>query len=97
MFIPQSHIQVLTLNTVNVLQVKYKRQYSNCTTDWEMEEPWFDFWQGYVIFSLLQSVWTNSGSLQAICSVGTNGVFSGLKRPDREAEQSPPSNAEVKN
>jgi len=62
-----------------------------------MEEMWFDFWQGCEILSLLLSVWTNSGAFPTTCSMGTKGAFPGLKRPEREAEQSPPSNAEVKN
>jgi hypothetical protein len=53
----------------------------------------FDSRQGQD-FSLLHSVQT---SLRRTHPLGARGVFPGVKRPGREADHSPPSNAEVKN
>jgi hypothetical protein len=46
--------------------------------------------------SLLSSVQTGSGAHPASYPMDTGGSFPGVKRPMREAEQSPPSSAEIK-
>jgi hypothetical protein len=48
-------------------------------------------------FSLHDRVQTGSGAPPASYPVGTWGSFPGVKRPGRETDHSPPSNAEVKN
>jgi hypothetical protein len=40
---------------------------------------------------------TDSGANPASYPMGTGGSFTGVKRPGRDADQSPPSSAEVKN
>jgi hypothetical protein len=47
--------------------------------------------------SLRRSVQTGSGAEPAAYLVGSVGSYPGVKRPGREADNSPPSNAEVKN
>jgi hypothetical protein len=47
-------------------------------------------------FSLHHRVHNSSGAHPASYSMGTKGSFPGVKRPGREADHSPPSNAEVK-
>jgi hypothetical protein len=48
-------------------------------------------------FSLLHSLQTDSGAHPASCPVGTWDLFPrGVKRQGREADQLPPSSAEVK-
>jgi hypothetical protein len=47
-------------------------------------------------FSLLHVVHTGSGAHQAYL-MGTGAVYTGVKRPGREADYSPPSSAEVMN
>jgi hypothetical protein len=37
------------------------------------------------------------GSRPASCPMGTDGPFPGVRRPEREADHSPPSSADVKN
>jgi hypothetical protein len=44
--------------------------------------------------SLLHSVQTVSGAHPASYSIGTGGLSPGVKRPGREADNSPPSSAE---
>jgi hypothetical protein len=49
-------------------------------------------------FSSLHSVQTGSGAHPALYPMGAGGSFPrGKKRPEREADQSPPCSAEVKN
>jgi hypothetical protein len=48
-------------------------------------------------FSILHSFQTGSGAHPASYPMGTEGSFPGVKRPGREADRSPTSNAEVKN
>jgi hypothetical protein len=48
-------------------------------------------------FSLCHSVQTGSGAYPIPYPVGTGVLSSGVKRPGREANHSPPSTAEVKN
>jgi hypothetical protein len=47
-------------------------------------------------FSLHYRVQNGSGAHPASYPVGNRGSFSGVKRPGREADHSPPSSAEVK-
>jgi hypothetical protein len=46
--------------------------------------------------SLHHVVQTGSGAHPASYTMGTGDSFSGVKRPGREADHSPPTNAEVK-
>jgi hypothetical protein len=48
-------------------------------------------------FSLHHRNQIGSGAHSASYPMGTRGSFSGVKRPGREADHSPPSSAEVKN
>jgi hypothetical protein len=49
-------------------------------------------------FSSILFVQTGSEAHPASCTMGTGGPFPGTKaRPGRDADHSPPSNAEVKN
>jgi hypothetical protein len=48
-------------------------------------------------FSVLHHVQTGSWAHPASYPKGTRGSFSGVKRPGREGDHSPQSNAEVKN
>jgi hypothetical protein len=48
-------------------------------------------------FSLHQRVQNGSGAHPASYPMGTRGSFPGVKWPEREADHSPPSTAEVKN
>jgi hypothetical protein len=49
-------------------------------------------------FSSNLSVHTGSGAHPASCTMGTGGPFPGAKaQPGRDADQSPPSSAEVEN
>jgi hypothetical protein len=49
-------------------------------------------------FSSNLCVQTGSGAHPASCTMSTEGPFSGAKaRPGRDADHSPPSNAEVEN
>jgi hypothetical protein len=48
-------------------------------------------------FSVLHHVQTGSGAHPASFPMGTGVSFLGLKRPEREADRSPPSSADVKN
>jgi hypothetical protein len=47
-------------------------------------------------FSLLHSVQTGSWVQPASCPKGTGHFYPEVKRPGRESDHSPPSNAEVK-
>jgi hypothetical protein len=47
-------------------------------------------------FSLHHRVQTGSRAYPASYPMGTRGPFPGVKRPGREADHSPPSNAEIK-
>jgi hypothetical protein len=47
--------------------------------------------------SLLCSVQTEFEVFPASYPIGTGSVSPGLKRPEREADHSPPSDAEIKN
>jgi hypothetical protein len=47
-------------------------------------------------FSLHHRVQNGSGAHPASCPMGTRGSFPGVKRPEREADHSLPSSAEVK-
>jgi hypothetical protein len=47
--------------------------------------------------SLLRSVQTESGAHPASYPMGTGSFSPGLKRTEREADHSPPSDAEIKN
>jgi hypothetical protein len=51
---------------------------------------------GAANFSLHHRVQNDSGAHPASHPMGTKGSFPGLKRPEREADHSPPSSAEVK-
>jgi hypothetical protein len=55
------------------------------------------FPSGAGIFSLHHSVQNGSGAHPASYLIGTTGSFLGSKELEREADHSPPSNAEVKN
>jgi hypothetical protein len=57
----------------------------------------FESWWGSTDFSLHHRVQTGSGAHPASYPMGTEGSFSGIKRPGRETDHSPPSSAEVKN
>ena len=46
--------------------------------------------------SVLRNVQSGSGARTATCWIGTVGFLSRLKRPERQADYSPPSSAEVK-
>jgi hypothetical protein len=48
-------------------------------------------------FSLYHLIQTGSGGHPASYPLDTMGSFPGVKRPGREADHSPPSNAEIKN
>jgi hypothetical protein len=48
-------------------------------------------------FSLHHRVQNGSGAQPAFYPMGTRDFLPGVKRPEREAEDSPPSGAEVKN
>jgi hypothetical protein len=48
-------------------------------------------------FSFLHCVQTGSGAHPASYPMGTRGFSLGVKRPGREADNTPPSSAEVKN
>jgi hypothetical protein len=50
---------------------------------------------GKGIFSLRHHVQTGSGARPASCLTDTGFLSSGKKRPDREADHSPPSSAKV--
>jgi hypothetical protein len=47
--------------------------------------------------TFLHSIQTGSGANLDSCPVGTRGSFPWVKQPEREADHSPPSSAEVKN
>jgi hypothetical protein len=54
--------------------------------------------EGAKDFSSILCVQTGSGAHPASCTMGTGGPFPGGKaRPGRDADQSPPSSAEVVN
>ena len=53
--------------------------------------------EGTKNFSLLQNVQTGCGAHTAYCSMGTDVLSSGLKRPGRESYHFPPYSAEIKN
>jgi hypothetical protein len=54
--------------------------------------------RGQRIFPLVSCVQTGSGAHPASCTMGTGGPFPGAKaRPGRDADNSPPSSAEVEN
>jgi hypothetical protein len=60
--------------------------------------PGFDSWQRKKgILPLRHRVQTGSMAHPASYPVGIRGSFSGVKRPRREADHSPPSGTEVKN
>jgi hypothetical protein len=48
-------------------------------------------------FSLRLRVQTGSGAYPGSYPVGTGALSLGIKRPEREADNSPPSNSESKN
>jgi hypothetical protein len=50
-----------------------------------------------VSFSLHYRVQNGSGAQPASYPMGTRGSFPWVKRPEREADHSPPSSAKVKN
>lgn len=62
------------------------------------EEYWFDFCSRGMTYFLLQSVHTDWGLQPASYSMGIGGLSPWVKRPDREADRSPPpsSNSKVK-
>jgi hypothetical protein len=60
------------------------------------ETPRVQFPAGAGNFSLHQRVQDGSGAHPASYPVGTRGSFLEVKGPGREADQSPPSSAEVK-
>ena len=58
----------------------------------------FDSCQGLdTRLSVLQSVQTGSGADLAFYQMDTGDCFSGIKRPEREADQLPPSVTDVRN
>jgi hypothetical protein len=57
----------------------------------------FRFPAGAGNFSLHHRVQNGSGAHPASYPMGTRGSFSGVKRPEREADHLPQSSAEVKN
>jgi hypothetical protein len=61
------------------------------------EESGFDSWQEQRHFYLLLSVQTSSGAHLVSCAVDTVGSFPGVKRQEREADNSSPFTAEVNN
>jgi hypothetical protein len=62
---------------------------------------WLDgqirFSAGARVVSFLHSLQTDSEDHLASYKIGTCGFFLEVKRPEREANQSPPSSAEIKN
>jgi hypothetical protein len=62
---------------------------------WTIGVLGFDFRRGGGSFSLHHPVQNGSGAHPASYPMGTRGSFSGVKRPELEADHSPPS-AEVK-
>jgi hypothetical protein len=55
-------------------------------------------WPRVKDFSSILCVQTGSGAHPASCTMGTGGTFpGGRERPDRDADHSPPSSAEVEN
>jgi hypothetical protein len=64
-------------------------------TDWTTEGSEFGSGQGQE-FYLLHVVQTGSGIHPTSYPMGTGSSFPGVKRPGREADQSPPTNAEIK-
>jgi hypothetical protein len=57
--------------------------------------PRFDSWQGLRSFSALHRVQTGPGAQPASNRMGTGSSFPVVKRPGREADQSPPSSVEM--
>jgi hypothetical protein len=64
-------------------------------TGWTTERSGFESRKGQE-FSLLHVVQTGSGFHPTSYTMGPGGSFSGVKRPGREADHSPPTSAEVK-
>jgi hypothetical protein len=76
----------------------YLSQYSVFTTYWTTGGSRFDPRQRGKDFSSSLFVQTGSGAHPASCLMGSGGPFPGGKaRPGRNADLSPPSNAEVEN
>jgi hypothetical protein len=48
-------------------------------------------------FALLQSVMVSCGAHPASCSIGTGGIYQGIKWPERDADHTPPSSDKVNN
>jgi hypothetical protein len=65
-------------------------------TGWTIGGSRVRFPAGAGNFSLHHRVQNGYGDLPASYPTGTRGSFSGVKRPGREADYSPPSSAEVK-
>jgi hypothetical protein len=67
-------------------------------TGWTTGRSRFDPRQMRKYFSSSLCVQTGSGAHPVFCTMGTGGPFPGAKeRPERDADHSPPSSAEVKN
>jgi hypothetical protein len=54
-------------------------------------------WRGLGIFPHRRRVQTVSGAHPASYPVGTRALSLGIKRPEHEADHSPPSSADIKN
>jgi hypothetical protein len=66
------------------------------TTGWTTGRSGFDSRRGHRIFPVASV--SGSGAHLDSCTMGTGGPFPGGKaRPGRDADQSPPSSAEVEN
>jgi hypothetical protein len=65
-------------------------------TGWTSEESWFDTRQGQGIYLVSKTPRPGLG-LPSLHSVGAVGSFPGVKRLMREADNSRPSSAEMKN
>jgi hypothetical protein len=86
-------LQAQTRFYVLIFNQKFHMSHMRRARGWA---PGFNSRQG-VDFPLLHNVQTNSGIHPASYSIWTGYNFPGVKRPDREADYSYPSSAEVKN
>jgi hypothetical protein len=94
---PQRRISTFML--VNTLTVSRVAQSVQCRDrGWTTGLSGFDSRQRRKDFSSILCVHTSSGAHPASCTMGNGSSFPGAKaRPGRDADHSPPSNAEVVN
>jgi hypothetical protein len=82
---------------INVLNLTFCIDIRTFMTDYGLDDQGGEFesrwWQE---FSLLHVVQTGSGAHQTSYRMSTGGSSSGVKRPGREDDHSPPTSAEVK-